>query len=451
MIPQPAVKHVTLIFACLAMLAIFFNQATYNTVSLAFLLFAVGLFISYKSVLQAVVQPYRGFFVLLMVYFILYQVVNLYHLGLEDYWYAFKRSRWVLYAAFFVPLGIFLFREGISGFYRRTGVYLYLFCLLLAGLIFYDSFTRLAFDEASTALWWKTSHNHLEGSRVSWTYNPIPFSQLAFFAALVFYAIFYCAEHRGLRYSALSVCVGMLAVVIFSQTRASWLALLVMSCILLLFSKKTSFFIIAIFFAVIFSAEAFTKHDLLKRFLSIQEIENNQSNVARLEFWKANIKLSADHPWLGVGYAASRTPSVIDPYLHRFTEDEDVLYQHPHNEYLDHLSGMGAPALVLFVSILFWPLLIALNLLRRAPPNTPMLWLSFCKNKCSRQQSDYALTERQYYLAVLAFCYLIFMLIAAFFDKLTLVSWSTIIFCWALIFYLHDQLHQIEVTGKIPS
>ncbi len=421
MLPLPIVKNVTLIFACLAMLSIFFNQAAYNTINLLFLLFAVSLFICYKPVFQTIVQPYRGFFILLIVYFVLYQVINLYHLQLEDFWYAFRRSRWVLYAAFCVPIGIFLFRSGVSAFHRQAGVYIYLLCALLAGLILYDSFTRLAFNEASTALWWKTSLSHTNGSRVSWTYNPIPFSQLALFASLVFYAIFYCARHRGLRYSALTLALGMLMIVIFSQTRASWLALLIMSCILVFFLKKNHVFKIAATFCVlILSAETLTEHDLFKRFLSIQD---TAGNAARLELWQANLKLSADHPWFGVGYTKNLQPAVIDPYLHRFTENESVLYQHPHNEYLDRLSGMGIPALTLFISILLWPLLLALRLLYR-PPHT--------------------LTERQYHLATLAFGYLIFMLVVAFFDKLTLTSWSTIIFCWALIFYLD---HQHRLTG----
>lgn len=421
MLSQPVVKNVTLVFACLAMLSVFFNQTAYNTITLLFLLFAVGLFIVYKPVFQAIVQPYRSFFILLTMYFVLYQMINLYHLQPEDFWYAFRRSRWILYAAFFIPVGIFLFRNGISAFYRQAGPCVYLLCALLAGLILYDSFTRLAFDEASTVLWWKTSNNHTAGPRVSWTYNPIPFSQLALFASLVFYAIFYCARHRGLRYSALALAIGMLAIVIFSQTRASWLALLIMSCILVFFLKKTRVFTIAaVFFTLILSAEVLTEQDLFKRFLSIQD---TGGNAVRLELWQANLKLSTDHPWLGVGYAENLKPSIIDPYLHRFTENEAVLYQHPHNEYLDRLSGMGIPALLLFISILLWPLVLALRLLCR---------------------QSHTLTERQYHLATLAFGYLIFMLVVAFFDKVTLTSWSTTIFCWALIFYLHNQQHRSD-------
>ncbi len=450
MMSQPAVKYVTLIFASLAMLSIFFNQAAYNTINLLFLFFVIGLFIRYKATFQAIIQPYRGFFILLISYFLLYQAINLYHLNLADYWYAFKQSRWLLYAAFLVPLGIFLFQDGIPARQRRFGGYFYLACALLAGLIMYDSFTRLAFHEVSTALWFKTSSLHTTGSRVSWTYNPIPFSQLAFFAALLFYAVFYSSKHRGLHYISLGLCLGMLTIVAFSQTRGSWLAWIAMSGILFFFFKKTSVFIVTVFFAIILSAETLTEYKLLQRLLSIPDITSNTSNTARLDFWRANSKLSANHPWLGVGYAANLKPEVIDPHLRRFTENESVLYQHPHNEYLDQLSGMGGPALILFISILFWPMVLAWQLLQRPPPGLPVLWLDIRKKWSPTRSQQNTLTEQQYHVAALALGYLVFLLVTACFDQLTLTSYSTMIFCWGLIFYLHDQLRQSDTMVQ-PS
>jgi O-antigen ligase len=450
MMPQPTVKYVTLIFASLAMLSIFFNQALYNTINLLFLFFVIGLFIRYKATFQVIIQPYRGFFILLISYFLLYQAINLYHLNLADYWYAFRQSRWLLYAAFLVPLGMFLFRDGLSTQQRRFGGYFYLVCALLAGLIVYDSFTRLVFHEASTALWFKTSSLHTTGPRVSWTYNPIPFSQLAFFAALLFYAVFYGSKHRGLRYASLGLCLGMLTIVAFSQTRGSWLALLVMSGILFFFFKKTSLFIVTVFFAIILSAENLTEYKLLQRLLSIQNTTSDASNTVRLDFWQANLKLSADHPWLGVGYAANLKPEVINPYLRPLTENESVAYKHPHNEYLDRLSGMGGPALILFISILCWPLRLAWQLLQRPPPGLPVLWLNIRQKWSPTRPQQNTLTVQQYHVAALALGYLVFLIVAACFDQLTLTSCSTLIFCWALIFYLHDQLRQSDAMVQ-PS
>ena len=300
------------------------------------------------------------------------------------------------------------------------------------------------FDEPSTAMWFKSSDNNTVGARVSWTYNPIPFSQLAFFAALFFYYLFFLCKKIVIRYSALCMTVGMLGIVVYAQTRATWLAIIFIIPILFIFIKQLRWILLSGFLSVVIMVLAvFPDSGLVQRLYSIQDTESN-SNSYRLEHWKANIKLSIDNPLIGAGYAENRKQEVLEPYLYRFTDDEAVLYGHPHNEYLDVLSGMGYPALILFLGIMLLPLTMALRLLRPIwfSQYMQLLWPSYAKRKSKIPLK--ILTELQSILIALTLSYLVFILIVACFDKITLTLWSTIIFCWVVIFYYDYIVYHAE-------
>ena len=109
--------------------------------------------------------------------------------------------------------------------------------------------------------------------------------------------------------------------------------------------------------------------------------------------------------------------------------------RHPHNEYLDVLSGMGYPAFILFLGIIILPLVMALRLLRP-------IWFRRCMQRLGPSYVTRfskvplgRLTESQSVLIALAFSYIAFILIAACFDKITSTLWSTVLCCWVVIFY----------------
>jgi len=422
--------------AFFSIFAIFLNQAIYNTITAICWLFATFFLFNHYAFFKHFLQQYKKFYFLLIGYFALYFIINLYHLEPNDFGYAMQRVRWLIYAAVFIPFGVYLIQHQTLTPYKNQYLTFYLLCVALTCLIAYDSYTRVLLGEASTAAWLKSSVNNLASVRASWTYNPIPFSQLAFFCALLFYSIFCLCKKNWLRYSALFLSLSMFSLIVFSQTRSAWVAAIIISPLFLFFTKKKYLLISSILLFFVLIATLFISFqsniNLVSRFYSIQE--TTESNTYRLEHWKANAKLSLDHPAIGVGYAQNRKKVVIVPYLNRFTEDESILYGHPHNEYLDISSGMGWLALVLFISIVGFPILLAFKLIRSRTPHARPRHL---KQLDSPTQ---VLSELAYTLVGLAACYLIFVLIAAFFDKITLTVWSTIIVCWVVIFYYDYQL-----------
>ena len=430
--------------AFFSIFAIFLNQAIYNTITVICWLFATFFLFKQKAFFKHFIQQYKIFYFLLIGYFALYLIINLYHLEPHDFGYAIQRVRWLIYAAVFIPFGTYLIQHQALAPYKNQYLIFYLLCVVLTCLIAYDSYTRVLLGEASTAAWFKSSVNNLASVRASWTYNPIPFSQLAFFCALLFYSIFCLCKKNWLSYSALYLSLAMLSIVVFSQTRSAWLAAITISPLLFIYTKKLRLFVPGSILFFIMVSNFFLDLDLTGRLISITE--QTSSNTYRLEHWKANAKLSLDHPVMGVGYAQNRKKAVIDPYLYRFTEDENILYGHPHNEYLDISSGMGLLALLLFISIVGFPLRLAFKLIQ---PRTPHDRPRHLKPPDSPTQ---VLSELAYTLVGLAACYLIFVLIAAFFDKITLTVWSTIIVCWVVIFYYDYQLKCPKlVTNSLPN
>jgi len=346
----------------------------------------------------------RYFFMALFAYVIFYIFFNIYHLNtLEDLAFAFERVRWVSYAILIFPMVKQIIEQKI---YKDPSLFNFKFfiliaALLLSSLIFMDSISRVFYGQPFTASWFSNLSSHFY-TRASWTYNPIPFSQLSFFAGLLFllssWKVWMVRQKLALTF--LITGVGMLVVTIFTQTRATWLGFLVFgACLFILHknSRKKLLILSSLMFLIIsFSGE----NELKTRMYSITSM-NKFSNVYRIEHWAANLKLAKGNLLTGVGYAENRKPAVIDPYLKKFTKKTHLLYGHSHNEYLDVLSGMGLASFFLFLFILAYPVL---KLIRA--PRKKDLPIAVCIS------------------------FLCFMYSSAFFDLIALTSWSTIIAAW---------------------
>ncbi|MGH1467991.1 MAG: O-antigen ligase family protein [Bdellovibrionales bacterium] len=284
---------------------------------------------------------------------------------------------------------------------------------VLALLIFYDSFTKVLHSEASVSLLFKSTSLNLFGHRAGWTYNPIPFSKLAVLASFVFGFAFLFCKNIFYKYSGLFLGAGMLLTAIFTQTRATWLGLLFITPILLWRIKASrKIFVggLVLVLTLLVLPNNKASKVLKERVLSFK---NSKSFSAqnRLKQLEANLNLFKDHPFIGVGYASNRSLTLMKPYLKGFKVPKR--FMHPHNEYLDILSGMGLVAFLLFISIILYPLAHSASL-ALSEASTPLI------------QSA----------STLCFTYLVFIFSTAVFDKITSIEWSCILFTWGVVFFL---------------
>jgi len=385
-------------------IALFVNHAPHNIfITLSGLVSLVFLLSNPKKHVKNYVED-RSFFIAILAYVAFYVFFNIYHLNtLKDLMFALERVRWVSYALVIFPMVKQILEQEV---YKDPDLlnFKYIFltaALVLSSLIFIDSFSRVMYGQPSTAKWFSNLSSSYY-TRASWTYNPIPFSQLSFFASVGFLLTAWklWSQKSKLAFTLATTGVGMLAVTLFTQTRSTWLSFAVFCASLFILNersrKKIAALTCVVLLGVVFSGES----ELKSRLYSITS-QKKFSNVYRKEHWIANLKLAKENLLIGVGYAENRKPAVIDPYLKKFTEKKHLLHGHSHNEYLDVLSGMGLVPFVIFLFIFTYPLYKLIH--------------SPFKNELP---------------AAVFISFLFFMYSAAFFDLIALTSWSTLITAW---------------------
>jgi len=359
------------------------------------------------------------FFSALIAYAAFYVLFNIYHLKtLDDMAFALERVRWVVYALVVFPM---VKQIVVQKVYKDPSLlkfkaFILVLAMILTTLIFMDSISRVLYGQPFTAKWFSNLSSHFY-TRASWTYNPIPFSQISFFAGVLFLLSSWKVwlTRQKIAWVFLLAGIGMLIVTLFTQTRATWLGFLVFGAALFVFHRQSRKKIIIFAGLAALAISLSGENELKTRMYSITS-KSKFSNVYRKEHWAANLKLARENLFTGVGYAENRKPAVIDPFLKKFTKRTHLMYGHSHNEYLDVLSGMGLASFILFLFILAYP---AVKLIR------------------SNKRKDLA--------AAACISFLCFIYSAAFFDLISLTSWSTIIAAWYFCLLYKGANHETHL------
>ena len=110
-------------------------------------------------------------------------------------------------------------------------------------------------------------------------------------------------------------------------------------------------------------ALAFSASPLLReRVFSVADMKH-VSNFDRMNLWRANWLMFTSHPFVGVGYELNGPPNVTAYYERlRITSE---FKSHAHNNYLNFLSGTGAPGFLFFLMFAGGALLISWRNVRR--------------------------------------------------------------------------------------
>ena len=181
-------------------------------------------------------------------------------------------------------------------------------------------------------------------------------------------------QTRGIRWDVTLAFIMLFAVIIFGQSRSSIIgivaALFLVAVLLLRDSWKWLglLFVVSIValeiglyagdFAVLSptNGEAqnpATRETNLSRFVSTGE-------APRLDIWQSALAIVSDYPIFGVGLSMFRDNRVREQYPAPAMEGR--ILPHAHNEYLQIMTDMGIPGLIVFLSIYlvaFWMLMQA--------------------------------------------------------------------------------------------
>lgn len=386
------------------LLGLYFNQAPHNVSVIVAFFFCLLYCFSRKQYIFLLVKANSVFYVGLLGYLVFYTLVNFYHFGADaKFSYAVQRSRWLLYFLFILPaLCIYLSRINDQNF-RSLISNMYILMALVCAVAFIDSFARYFFSFNEIANFMGATHTM--NFRPGWLYNPILFSKLSFFATVVFSLCYFVSSRISLKVVAAALALMMLFACFVTYVRGAWLGFIVLAIVAFIFLKKTRLPLVGVG-VIVTCYLLLLPSDHMSQRLSSAVNMSGYSEIYRLEHWKANVKLSLDNPLVGVGYAANRSPEVLEKYL---TRKGGITYGQPHNEYLDVLAGTGFIGLFLFLAILIVPVIYAIRLLHGANATT-----------------------RQIVIHCIGFN--IFMWVAIFFDRLGSLGWMCILFSWLPIF-----------------
>ena len=150
------------------------------------------------------------------------------------------------------------------------------------------------------------------------------------------------------RYRVLLALVSIMGLIslVFTRTRGAWLAVIFsFACLFYIVNKKyIVYFLIGLtlFFAL---APIFVPQDYVDRFVSIFDLEEDSSNITRVELWEYSVELYKNNPIIGVG-------------LHNFRNAHEVIddlekpagnHRHAHNNFLQFAATTGTIGLIAFV------------------------------------------------------------------------------------------------------
>ncbi len=135
-------------------------------------------------------------------------------------------------------------------------------------------------------------------------------------------------------------------------TRAAWISFVASVASLLYLINKKIFLRIFLVFIILLPLFYTSMPSLQQRIDSIFDL-NYVANHTRIYLWKANWNIFKENPWVGIGF--NQNEIQIDSYLDVLDRPE-VMRGHPHNTYLNFLSGLGS------LGLLFFMLFVVLNL-----------------------------------------------------------------------------------------
>ncbi|MGZ3749064.1 MAG: O-antigen ligase family protein, partial [Pseudobdellovibrionaceae bacterium] len=145
------------------------------------------------------------------------------------------------------------------------------------------------------------------------------------------------------------------ALVVLSFTRGIWIGFTValLFCAALMGRKVFASSLLAL---ALTSGLLFYGSNRIQNRVMGKTTAESQSNNERMLYWKANLQIFKDYPWVGIGYSQNNIH--VEEYLKK-EGVEWLVGTHAHNQYIHFLAGTGLLGLGCFLSFLalvFYPI-----------------------------------------------------------------------------------------------
>ena len=269
------------------------------------------------------------------------------------------------YLLFFILLVTFAFNENPDEMFRiysRSAVLLAFFLVIPAYYEFVSliSGQKMIIPLSTYKINSVFSHRNLLSEMLMLT---LPFSAYSYFF-----------EKKNWRLLGIIVFTLVLFMVVILSNRASWLAFIFASIVLLIIfwikQNKPSFNKIKLYFISNTIAVILLSGFILFHFSDTSSLKahslntfdfNRGSTKDRIELWERTAKLVAEKPIVGVGLGNWKIQMLKYGNLGLASEDNTTFYQRPHNDFLWIASEQGISGLVLYT---FLFLLISISLIK---------------------------------------------------------------------------------------
>lgn len=256
--------------------------------------------------------------------------------------------------------------------------------------IHFSKILYLSFPMSLIVIFYLSSFETPWGDRLTSPYlDPIFWGNFSIIIGFMSFASIQLHDHLGMKiYKAIGLVLGV-TMSLLSQSRAGWIAAIIMTFVWLIMNRKIISFkkitMVFFIFLVIFSALYFFV-DLVKFRIDLAITEalnwyNQTQSVSsvgiRLTMWKISLHLFSLNPWLGYGDFSS-LPVLNDAYITSFADPESIqtiLCCGPHNEIAANAIKTGIFGICALLMTYFIPMYVFLQ--HKNTPST-MMGLMLC-------------------------------------------------------------------------
>jgi probable O-glycosylation ligase (exosortase A-associated) len=176
-------------------------------------------------------------------------------------------------------------------------------------------------------------------------------------------------ERKLFRHMVIALMIFTAFAILGTQSRGGFLALMAMTGFLVMKSKAKfkAAMIVIVLAPLLYVFMPQSWHD---RMDTIQNYQQDESAMMRINAWEFSINLAKDYPVAGGGYS-----TFTEELFKRYSERPEVPWTGPHSIYFETLAEHGYVGLMLFVLMLIMLYRTMGYIIKTAPNYEDMLWM----------------------------------------------------------------------------
>lgn len=218
-----------------------------------------------------------------------------------------------------------------------------------ASIVAIIGIVEFVFGGKSTKWLDQSFHEVIKTRVVSLFENP---NILAMFLVMIFpflLALAIRSKERNAKFLTRTLIVIFILCIIFTWSRAAWLAMLIGLLVFAILYTRKSFRIFGVAVLVAPIAPMIIPSGILDRFLSISNLTDS-SIAYRMYTWKGTLGAIGDYWFTGIGYGDAAFQTVYPAYSYSGIEASP----HSHSLILQILLGLGIVGLIIFIAAIFF-------------------------------------------------------------------------------------------------